>query len=145
MRHGLRFAKTSSLPFPHFHEVSAKTGANVESAFLGLVYRMMMMAMDLPPTSSKYTLAQPAAAVSGGLDLDEVSEQEAVWREKQTRHVVPPPKQATPPSTPKPWPNGPVAAYARDVAQVRRGCQAKGGTALQSHVVGGVAVVVGGV
>ena len=41
--HGLRFTVPTSLPYPHFHEASAKTGANVENAVMGLIYRMMRL------------------------------------------------------------------------------------------------------
>jgi hypothetical protein len=42
-RCGLRFNRTTSLPYPHFHEASSKTGFNVESAVMGLVYKMMKL------------------------------------------------------------------------------------------------------
>lgn len=48
-KHGLRFTRTTTLPFPHFHEASAKTGENIESAVMGLVYRMMKVCMEIAP------------------------------------------------------------------------------------------------
>lgn len=114
---GMRFTRTTSLPFPHFFEASNKKGTNVESSLMGLVYRMMKMSLEVAPNSDKYSLAVIRGMGGGSVAAVPTSAQVqayADWLRAQTKRPATP---SPPPPVPvvEHWPESPVAAFCRDV------------------------------